>query len=202
MVPPLCSSTRLLRRALSYDWHVRLVGNDLNLTRMTCEYQADEDRIRICGLALSDTGDDETHEMWLTQRLALRLIPALVDVIEKSEQRHVSGVSMAQQANLHGLKQELVANHAAASPEPAVHLKAQSPRWLISHIDLSRQDGKLVLVLRNARYRLQFDLNAVALRQWLNILLHSFRQGQWPLHGWPEWLLQKEQLAARQSVTH
>lgn len=174
----------------------------MNLTRMTCEYQADEDRIRIRGLAVSDAGEGETHELWLTQRLALRLIPALVEIVEKSESVHGAGVPGAQQADIHGLKQEMVANHAAASPEPAVQLEEQSPSWLVSHVDLTQREGKLVLVLRNAQHRLQLELSAVALRQWLNILLLSFRQGQWPLQVWPEWLLQKEQLAARQSVTH
>lgn len=175
---------------------------DLSLTRMTCEYLQDEDRIRIRGLVVGGEDQSETHTLWLTQRLALRLIPALVDVLEKSEQLHSAGLAKEQQAEVQGMKQDLVASQAAAAAEPAVELKENSPDWLISHIDLSPKEGQLQLILRNEQHRLCLMLGGAALRQWLNILLHAFRQGQWPLSVWPEWLLQKEQLASRQVVHH
>lgn len=175
-----------------------------NLTRMTCDYSASEDRVRIRGLVsdLADSADDSTHELWLTQRLALRLVAALINVLERSELATSSGLTLRQRADVHSLKQEHVTTKSVTSSESVVRLDGDSLSWLVTHIDLTEKSGKLMVVLRNLEHRLKLELNEVVLRQWLNILFHIFQQAQWPMVVWPEWFLENERGMSRRAIVH
>lgn len=140
------------------------------LQRITTTYSEQEDRIRLIGET-----DDGKMVIWLTQRLSQRLLPLLVQWMEK--QRAVPRRSLTQ----FNFGQQRVQ---ATDPTPA---PLQS--WLTTSIDISTSDKQVVLTFRHDDGQAaQISLAATPLWQWLEIFHEIYLQAGWPMEIWPAWM--------------
>ena len=87
------------------------------LQRVTTEYVAVEDRIRLSG----EAADGATLVLWLTQRLLNLLAPSLTSGLERPDS--------ASDALLQGFAQQ--AAEASLSPQPAVQATAPAASWRV-----------------------------------------------------------------------
>jgi hypothetical protein len=163
----------------------------LELHRLTTEYIQIEDRFRL-------TGEDQQGRalcLWLTQRLAIRIVVHLVDAIATSSPEAIQNPSQDQDVSklLQGFAQQAAA--ADLSPQVAVQSSAAKQSMLINEVDVTRGEGGVVsLVFRNhedTKVALSFQLQQ--LRQWLSIIHAQWIKAEWPNSIWPEWIGEKAQ---------
>ena len=163
----------------------------LELNRVTTEYIQLEDRIRL-------TGEDQQGKalcLWLTQRLALRIVAYLVDAIATNSPEAVQNPSQDRDATklLQGFAQQ--AAEADLSPQAAVDSSAVTQSLLIAEVDVTRAEGGAIsLVFKSAadeKVALSFQLQQ--LRQWLAIVHAQWITAEWSLSIWPEWMGEKAQ---------
>jgi hypothetical protein len=163
----------------------------LEFEKITMAYSEDEDRISISAV-LRDGG---TARIWLTQRMANRLIPALINAIKP---RHkdpayvdiIAGVSLTK---------------AIARQEPQAPVSAKEPghEWLVSKIDLQMPTSGAVVIFygtagQSARIGFNFDL----LRQWLSILQRVYAAAEWRGADWPDWMAAPSEKKAADRLLH
>lgn len=144
----------------------------ITLQRITTEYSESEDRLRLSG---------ETNEgkvvIWLTQRLAKRLLPLLLQWLER--QRTVPRRALS----LFNFGQQSVQ---AADPAPT----ASQTSWLATSIDISTNDKQVVLTFKNSdNQAARISLAAALLRQWLEILHETYLHAGWEMDVWPTWMV-------------
>lgn len=149
------------------------------LQRITTEYVGVEDRIRLSG---KDGADDAAPVViWITQRLLQRLLPVLLEWLERREGASLRADvvrSFAQQA----ARAELV-------PQEPVRAAADSAAWLAREVDIGRDERSVRLSWRGGEGQSAFfELSAKPLRQWLGILHDHCVKADWPLDAWPEWV--------------
>ena len=163
----------------------------LELHRLTTEYIQIEDRFRL-------TGEDPQGRalcLWLTQRLAIRIVVHLVDAIATSSPEAIQNPSQDQDVSklLQGFAQQAAA--ADLSPQAAVQSSAAKQSMLINEVDVTRGEGGVVsLVFRNhedTKVALSFQLQQ--LRQWLSIIHAQWIKAEWSNSIWPEWMGEKAQ---------
>lgn len=148
------------------------------LARLTTQYSDLEDRIRL-------SGEDETGKtlvLWMTHRLARRVVPAFVEWLEKQN----ADLPMPE------VRQEMAQQAAEAGLEPQAPVKAAQKvdGWRVDAIDLTFSGDAVRITFKNdAGDKAQLDLGATPLRQWLGIMRGCFERGEWPLDIWPEWLM-------------
>ncbi|MTI44448.1 hypothetical protein JM93_01980 [Roseibium hamelinense] len=156
-------------------------GMDLSttrvLTRLTTQFDSIEDRIRLSGE--TSTGP---VVLWLTQRLARRAMPALLNWLEKQ----------TSDAPMPELQQEM-AQQAAESrmtPQEPVMTGAENAAeaMLVYEIDLGfGEEGARICFKDRAGRSLVLGLDRLQLRQWLGIVRNTFQKAEWTLDEWPEW---------------
>ena len=174
------------------------------LTRLTTSYADVEDRILLAG----EIANALPEAMWLTQRLALRLLPALLQWLD-----HQTGVMSSQASGalrstaelqkqvVHGFAQE--AATAELVPQPPVQIARAGEGWLIHSVDLTPAQDRLALVFRAADGRaVGVALTAMELRQWLAILHGVWLRAEWPVVVWPEWFQGEAKPSGQQIVLH
>lgn len=163
------------------------------LLRITTEYIQIEDRIRL-------TGEDQQSGalcLWLTQRLALRIVSFLVDAIATSSPEAIQNPSKDQDVNklLQGFAQQAAA--ADLTPQAAVDSSSATQSMLIKEVDVTRAEGGAVGLLfksdEGEEVALSFQLQQ--LRQWLSIVHGQWLKAEWPTSIWPEWMGEKIQQA-------
>ncbi|MYM35557.1 hypothetical protein GTP38_14570 [Duganella sp. FT94W] len=158
----------------------------VRLQRLTTEYDAAQDRIRLSGL----DAERRPHLIWLTRRLLRLLVPALVRWLEQHD-------GVVQAAVVQSFAQEVA--RAGIVPQTAVNA-ASGPAWLAQAVDLGRAGDLLSLSLRDgAGATVTVMLSARQLRQWLSMLQHGAVQGDWDLAEWPAWM--SPELAAPEGST-
>ena len=85
------------------------------LTRVTTQYDQDQDRIRLAG----ETTAGQVQQLWLTQRLLLRLLPGLWQWLQQLPQDGVAADAIAASATAdpqrHQALQEFAQQQASAS---------------------------------------------------------------------------------------
>lgn len=150
------------------------------LQRVTTEYVDTEDRLRLSG----ELPGGQTQVLWLTQRLAQRLVPHLCGWLE---QQTAAGAPME-------LVQEFAQQAAQASLEPQVRVEADAgaQAWLVQSVDVSIGEGAVTLLFKpgiSGAAVSCLTLPSDSLRQWLGILLAQYQVAQWPLEAWPEWMI-------------
>lgn len=151
------------------------------LQKITTTYSDTEDRIRVAGA----DGAGDAVVLWLTRRLADRLVRQLVAWLEEED-----GGALAALAP--DLQQSWAQEAAARRLEPSapVHAKGDAPALLVVSVDLSRDRGRYLLAFRTAAGDdapfLAFS--STELRQWLGIVHHLYRAADWPRDAWPAWM--------------
>lgn len=164
------------------------------LQRLTTEYVETEDRFRLAG----EIGAGAPVVFWLTQRLLQRLLPPLLQGLEKE------GGAMPRPEALHSFAQQKA--QAAVTVQAPVRAATESSARLVTSIDV----GRMELPGVGQAVRLTFKsedgpaagvtMNTTLLRQWLGILYVGYRKADWPLHCWPDWM--SDAVAPANAVLH
>ncbi len=168
----------------------------IKLRRLTTEYVVIEDRIRISG----ETRDSGPVVMWLTNRLAMRVVPQLVRWVEDR-------AALAASSDYAALKRELQSFAQAAAvaglkPQRPVIAEGTTPSWIVQAIDMTEIQGRLSITFRgepDQSASVPFD--ATGLRQWLSILHRAWSKAAWPSVVWPDWI-QRDESPPQDAVRH
>lgn len=165
----------------------------MKIARISLRYDRDEDRL---ALAVADA-QGGTELLWLTRRLADRLVAALVQALDAD-------------VELGRLRRS---KSASPQPDKAVARRAAEHGWaqLAARMALKASDpvavavdgaGRLLVRARLARrprgYRLEMDAGTGGLftlamrqeevRQWLQLLRNAYAKAGWSSDVWPDWL--------------
>lgn len=158
----------------------------LELHRLTSEYIESEDRFRLTG----EDQDGNALCLWLTQRLAIRLVSHLVADIATHSSEAIQNPSQDDDANK--LLQELAQQAAQAdlTPQEAVTSTSATRALLIQEVDINRAaDGSVGFVFKDsAAEKVVLGFQPQQLRQWLAILHTQWLKAEWPVTVWPEWI--------------
>lgn len=153
------------------------------LERITTQYVDSQDRVRLAGV--SGNSNAAPVVIWLTQRLLQRLLPVLFQWLQRQDN------TLPLADVFHGFAQQ--AAQAELTPQAPVQAEAASRAWLVLSVDISCSNESVGLIFRGADGEsATLTLATKPLRQWLGILHEAYRQAQWPLQGWPEWLQASE----------
>lgn len=146
------------------------------LRRLTTSYVEAEDRIRIAGELTSG----ETVTLWLTQRLALRLVPPLLNWLAPDASRqHAAQHQWAQERAREALQQQA----AVPAGQPV-------QRSLITAVDFTFGHASVQMVFKGPGLAtpVRLTMQPLPLRQWLSVLKAQFVQAGWPAEIWPVWM--------------
>ena len=163
----------------------------IDLKRATTEYVALEDRIRLS----CESENAGAVVIWLTQRLALRLLPLLLEWLDKQTdtplQREVVH-DFAQQAAQAGIERQ-----SPVSPEAA-------RETLLAHsVNVTPSADRITLVFVAAEEAgARFVMTATQLRQWLFALYKAWANAKWPSDIWPDWIRSEAKPAGQQTILH
>jgi hypothetical protein len=151
---------------------------DFTINRFTTEFSPSEDRIRM----VVEDSQQKTIVIWLTRRLLVRLIEAMVKAIESETQGRPESDTL-QSFTQHRAQQAQVEE----SPVRAVEGCSE---WLINRVDLNVSHERLTLKLFSDDECATLPMPRVNARQWLNIMYRLFEAAEWPFEQWPSWLQQ------------
>jgi hypothetical protein len=159
------------------------------LKRLTTGYDQAEDRIRITG----ETDDGHPVVIWMTNRLARRAVPRLVQWLEKEAPPFTGNVrqSFAQEAAVAGF-----------NPQKPVAAGANAKQWIAQSLDLAATERAMTLTFRRSpdeSAAISFD--STKLRQWLSILHRSWMTAEWSPLVWPDWI-KHEESTSHDTVIH
>lgn len=146
------------------------------LLRITTEYVAIEDRLRLTGAI----ADDQTVVLWLTQKLLNLLIPQLTGWLE--QQGGAGGEALQEFAQQ--------AAEASLPLEAAVQSAAPETTALVVTVDIATHAEGAVLIFKTEDNTPLASLPLIfeALRQWLGIVRNQYLIGGWPTTAWPTWM--------------
>jgi hypothetical protein len=160
----------------------------LELHRLTSEYIESEDRLRL-------TGEDQQGNalcLWLTQRLALRMISHLVELIAKGSPEALQNPTHDDDANdlLQSFAQEAATSN--IEPQQAVDSSKATKSVLVNEVDISRSpEGVVGFVFKSDTEQVALGFEAQQLRQWLTIIYAQWLLAEWPTQVWPQWITKK-----------
>lgn len=153
------------------------------LHRITTAYVDKEDRLRLSG----ETATGTTLVLWLTQRLANRLVHHLGQWLNAHSSRsdrptlaHDWAQQFAQQSAAQALPRQAAVPHHNASAERLVH-----------SVDIGTGPDGVTLTFKTesaAAPCATLALAVVPLRQWLGIVQAQYLAADWPLSVWPHWM--------------
>lgn len=156
------------------------------LERITTDYDEQEDRITIAGL----TDKGQTVVLWITMRLASRLIKHCLGVLEKDDpgSGEISRVNKHSNESIQNFVQKSAEEQ--TEPETAVEVTRNSPKHLIIEIDI-KSVGTGVTLAFKAQFNNCYEifLNSQQLRQWLGMLHTIWQKTEWPTEIWPDWMV-------------
>lgn len=146
----------------------------------TARYDAIEDR--ICLNAVDASGAKQA--IYLTRRLMDQIIPVVVKHLEEKTPKGVPA-DVVQSMTQERVRQ---ARKAAPQAEP-VQADLETPRWLCTTIQMSKQPSGLAVTLTgDAACRAQMPLADPHLRTVLDIFRNSYAKAGWDLRVFPDWL--------------
>jgi hypothetical protein len=154
------------------------------IQKITVGYDEQEDRLH---LACEDAAGGVTA-LWLPQRLANRLVRALVAHLEgETEDRAMQDMLQAWHLSA-----------AQAQQVPTAPVQGGTAPCLVHSIDIGLLPNALQLSFRSAHGEaVVLGLDMTALRQWLAILHQHYAKAEWPCRGiWPEWFDAARETAA------
>lgn len=178
----------------------------MQLTRLTTRYVENEDRFLIS----ADT-DEGVVNLWLTQRLLMRLLPHLIQWVGQSSaaiSRASTGAARADGAAQHrdGQADNAADNKAEAHPQAEAQVVAQYRKPVAGVTADNAVMSCLVHTLkfqpRDKMLKILFELpddEAVLLLQeehariWLGVLYRHWQQARWP-DIWPDWMKQAQRM--------
>ena len=146
----------------------------------TARYDAIEDR--ICLNAVDASGSKQA--IYLTRRLMDQIIPVLAKHLEEKTPKGVPAdvvQSMTQERVRQARKAEL--------PAEPIQADLETPRWLCTTIQMSKQPAGLAVTLTgDAACKAQIPLADPHLRTVLDIFCNSYAKAGWDMRVFPDWL--------------
>lgn len=152
------------------------------IRKLTHAYAAVEDRIALTAL----TTADETLLLWLTRRLANRLIAPLTAHLDEQVRASAGQAGSAPPELLHAFEQS--AAEVQLRPQAPVRPEQAAVEGLLTEVDLAPRGDRLVLSLKWAGGRASLAFTPTELRQWLLILHKVYAAAGWTPGPWPDWL--------------
>lgn len=160
----------------------------MNLGRVTTVYVDVEDRFRLSG----EAQDGQVLVLWLTRRLLCRLVPHLVQWLDKRAPLQASSPSVAVAAQvMHGFAQQSAV--ARLSSQAPVETTKAGQDWLVQKVDVATLEEAVCLTFRppaEGAEKASVTMEATHLRQWLGIVHGQWLQAGWPPDVWPQWMLE------------
>ncbi len=160
------------------------------LQRITTEYIESEDRIRLTAI----TDAEETLILWTTQRLLIRLVAHFLGWLEKEapEVARSSAIGTGATSALQGMAQQsAVAN---LQEQSAVTANSDSAALLVKEIDIKMSEAVVLLVFKcDDGQKAELSFTIQQLRQWLGMIHQLWRQAEWPVSIWPDWMDDNQQ---------
>lgn len=152
--------------------------NALRLEKVTFDYEPREDRLLARVLA----ADGRRSALWVTQRLALRLVGALA--------RHLDHTAAGDDARHQQQLQSFRHQAALLSSQPGAPVDAVDPSGapLLDTIDVRLFQDQVELQLHLPVQPAVLRLSNDHVRQLLQILLDLFRRAEWRVDAWPAWM--------------
>lgn len=150
------------------------------LQRLTTSWIASEDRIRLAG----ECTDGGTVCLWLTRRLADRMLPLLLKWLEG----HAGADTRA------ALMQEFAQDAARGALAPQAAVPADGAgAVLVQAVDVASGPLVMRLTFRPSETpgegpSWDITLEQQPLRQWLAIVHDQYCKAGWPLDVWPGWI--------------
>ena len=167
------------------------------IRRFTIEYIEAEDRVRLTG----EVAENATPVViWITQRLACRLIPVLLQWLEKQTASPLQSIASQSATDaMHSFAQQ--AARSELKPQPPVRSESGGPMWLAGSVEAVMSDKRASLTFRgDSDQSANLALLPIELRQWLFILYKAWTKAQWPMALWPKWI-ESEKAPDQQHVT-
>ena len=161
-----------------------------SLQRITSEYIESEDRIRLT--TISDA--EETLILWLTQRLLIRLIAHFLGWLEKEapEVARSSAIGNETKSALQEMAQQSATTE--LQEQSSVTADSDSTALLVKEIDIKMSEEAVLLVFKcDKDQKAELNFTIQQLRQWLGMIQHLWRQAEWPISIWPDWMDEKQQ---------
>ena len=156
------------------------------LERITTDYDEQEDRITLAGL----TDKGQTVVLWLTMRLASRLIKHCLGVLEKDDPElgEISRVNKHSNESIQNFVQKSAEQQTAE--ETAVKVAQNSPKYLVVEIDIKGVGTGVTLTFKEQLSTCyEIFLNSQQVRQWLGMLHTIWQKSEWPTEIWPDWMV-------------
>ena len=158
------------------------------IARMTVSYDAREDRMRFTAL----DRDNFPLVLWLTRRLADRMVGALVSALDRTVEQEVAQAAPAARpaaaVPTAQLWQQTEADLKMKGARPVVAPTSISEEGLIEGVRLRVKDKTYQLELEWREGSACLPMDQVYLRQLLRILHRHYQKCEWPCGGvWPEW---------------
>ena len=147
------------------------------IEKVTVVYDPLEDRLRLS----VQTKKSESYVLWLTARLSVAVVAAVVNKLDKAAPVHrwqgqKSFQRWEQSSALHKLKVE-AAVEIYTSYEDLVHT-----------VDVSVRGENYILTFRGVEDTVaRLPLTTIQMRQWLQIVYAQFVKAKWPMAVWPTW---------------
>ena len=162
----------------------------ITLQRITSEYIESEDRFRLTAISEAE----ETLILWITQRLLMRLVAHFLGWLEKEapEVARSSAIDTGAKSALQGMAQQsAVAN---LQNQSAVTATSESAILLVKEIDIKMSEETVLLVFKcDDGQKAELSFTIQQLRQWLGMIHQLWRQAEWPVSVWPDWMDDKQQ---------
>lgn len=162
-----------------------------DVKRATTEYIADEDRMRISG----EVENAAPVAIWLTQRLALRLLPLLLEWLDKQT------AAPLRREVIHDFAQQ--AARADIERQPPVNAGAAREAVLARSVNVAPGAERITLVfMADESTGARLSMTVKELRQWLSILHGVWTSAMWPSAPWPDWIQSEAKPAGQQILLH
>lgn len=160
----------------------------MRIKTLTNAYDADEDRLR---LAVADE-DGQRRVLWITRRLAERLVPALIQGVaavpleDSPPEDEQKAAAQTQAAQVYAQLEARLAQ----KPTQAVAVSPDLPQGLVHQIEVNTADNGARVLEFHCRQFPPCDLwlTPRELRQWLGQLRMAFRAAEWRQDIWPGWV--------------
>jgi hypothetical protein len=161
------------------------------LQRITTEYVAAEDRIRLS----AEVQGGPPVVLWLTQRLLVRLLPGLLNWLDGRGAKDATFTQLMQ-----GFAQQ--AAQSELTPQTPVRATASGPVWLVHSVDVGSTEQIMTLTFKGeSGQAATLNLEAKPMRQWLFILKSLCQNAEWVLTLWPEWFESGDQTPNTKGLT-
>jgi len=146
----------------------------------TARYDPAEDRLRLDAV----DANGQKQALWLTRRLADRVIPVLVSHLEGKTPEGIPP-DLAQGMSQSRARQARQTGEAT----PAVAADTETPTWLCRTMHFQKADhGLNVIFTDDTQTDAVMPMVEANLRAGLDILLDLYTRANWPTEPFPEWM--------------